>query len=31
MFFQGWQGIYTLIGIIIVFGAILYWIARKLK
>jgi hypothetical protein len=31
MFFQGWQGVYLLIGIVIVFGAILYWIAKKLK
>lgn len=31
MFFEGWQGVYILIGIVIVFGVLLYWIAKKLK
>lgn len=31
MFFEGWQGVYILIGIVVVFGLILYWIASKLK
>jgi hypothetical protein len=31
MFFEGWQGIYTLVGIVVVIGAALYWVAKKLK